>query len=65
VVDGGDASFDHQRAAAAFDPVTIGFTLDGAAPASIRTPITPFHDPASLRLCAGVVFPTGQGHGAG
>jgi hypothetical protein len=43
--DGGDASFDHQQAEAAFNPVTISFTLDGAALATTRTPIKPFHDP--------------------
>jgi len=43
--DGGDASFDHQRAEAALDPVTISFTLDGAALATTRTAIKPFHDP--------------------
>jgi hypothetical protein len=29
--DGGDASFSHQQAKAILDPVTISFTLDGAA----------------------------------
>jgi hypothetical protein len=43
--DGGDATFDHQQAEAAFGPVTISFTLDGATLATIRTPIKPFHNP--------------------
>jgi hypothetical protein len=43
--DGGDAPFDHEQAEAAFNPVTISFTLDGAALATTRRPIKPFHDP--------------------
>jgi len=43
-IDGGDASFDHQQAKAALDPVTISFTLDGAPLETTRTPIKPFND---------------------
>ncbi len=43
--DGGDASFDRQRAEAVIAPVTISFTLDGAALETTRTPIKIFHDP--------------------
>jgi hypothetical protein len=44
-IDGGDASFGHQQAEASLGPVTIAFTLDGAALDTTRTPIKPFHDP--------------------
>jgi hypothetical protein len=43
--DGGDATFDHQQAEAVIGPVTISFQLDGAALATTRTPIKPFHNP--------------------
>jgi hypothetical protein len=43
--DGGDASFDRQRAEEVIGPVTVSFTLDGAALETTRTPIKPFHNP--------------------
>jgi len=43
--DGGDASFDRQRAEEVIAPVTISFTLDGAPLETTRTPIKIFHNP--------------------
>ena len=59
-IDGGDASFDHQQARAALDPVTISFTLDGAALATTRTPIKPFNDPQRLGLERAWYFQQGK-----
>jgi hypothetical protein len=60
VIDGGDASFDHQQAKAVLDPVTISFTLDGAALATTRTPIKPFHDPQRFQLERAWYFQEGK-----
>lgn len=59
-VDGGDASFDHQQAQAAFDPVEISFTLDGAALATTRTPIKPFNDAQRFGLERAWYFQQGK-----
>jgi hypothetical protein len=59
-VDGGDASFDHKRAQAALDPVTVSFTLDGAALETTRTPIKPFNDPQRLELERAWIFQQGK-----
>ena len=59
-VDGGDASYDHQRAKVAFDPVEISFTLDGAALATTRTPIKPFNDAQRFGLERAWYFQQGK-----
>ena len=43
--DGGDETFDRQRAEEVIAPVTISFTLDRQPLETTRTPIKPFHDP--------------------
>ena len=43
--DGGDDTFNRQRAEDVIGPVTVSFTLDGNALDTTRTPIKPFHDP--------------------
>ena len=43
--DGGDDTFNRQRAEDVIGPVTISFTLDGNALETTRTPIKPFHNP--------------------
>lgn len=58
--DGGDASFDHQRAKAVLDPVTISFTLDGAALDATRTPIKPFHNAQAFDLERAWYFQEGR-----
>jgi hypothetical protein len=59
-VDGGDASFDHQQARAALDPVAISFTLDGVPLDATRTPIKPFHDPQAFDLESACYFQEGK-----
>jgi hypothetical protein len=44
-IDGGDDTFNRQRAEKVIGPVTISFTLDGDALETTRTPIKPFLDP--------------------
>jgi hypothetical protein len=46
--DGGDATFDHQRAEQVIAPVTMSFTLDGQPLATTRTPIQRFVVPSAL-----------------
>jgi hypothetical protein len=58
--DGGDASFGRQQARAVLDPVTISFTLDGAALATTRTPIKPFHDSQAFGLERAWYFQQGK-----
>lgn len=55
-----DASFDRQQAQAALDPVTISFTLDGAALATTRKPIKPFGDPQRFGLESAWYFQQGR-----
>jgi hypothetical protein len=43
--DGGDDTFNRQRAEDVIGPVTVSFTLDGNALETTRTPIKPFHNP--------------------
>ena len=59
-VDGGDTSFDHQQAQAALDPVTVSFTLDGAALETTRTPIKPFNDPEPFGMERAWYFQQGK-----
>ncbi len=59
-IDGGDASYGHQEARAALDPVTISFTLDGAPLPTRRTAIQPFHDPQAFGLARAWYFQEGK-----
>jgi hypothetical protein len=59
-VDGGDASFDHQQAKAAFDPITVSFTLDGAALETTRTPIKSWNDPQRFGMERAWYFQQGK-----
>lgn len=59
-IDGGDASFGHQQAEAAFDSVTISFTLDGAELSTTRTAIKPFNDPERFGLERAWYFQQGK-----
>jgi hypothetical protein len=59
-VDGGDASFDHQRAKAAFDAITVSFTLDGAVLETNRTPIKPWNDPQRFGMERAWYFQQGK-----
>jgi len=59
-VDGGDASFGHQQAEASLDPLTNNFALDGAALATTRTPIQPFHNPQAFGLERAWYFQEGR-----
>ena len=59
-VDGGDDTFDRQRAEDVIGPVTVSFTLDGDALETTRTPIKPFMNPSAFGLERAWYFQQGK-----
>ena len=59
MIDGGDASFDHEQAQA-LQGVTISFTLDGAPLETTRTPIQPFLNPQAFGMERAWYFQEGR-----